>query len=169
MEWRDYVVTYAAVVSTAVLIWQIFTWLRTGPRLRGSSSTNMVIYGAGGRLDEENRYVRFSVQNVGTADTTITSVGLYGYDGWWEWIRKRPSKAAVINHDVEGHPLPYVLKAGHTYTSTFVQTEQLEEWSRKMHLCGFIFHSFRRRPLLLAIRSIQKAATTPTLGRGSEP
>ena len=38
----DPVAIYAAIVSTIVFVWQIFVWLHTGPRLKVSTSANMV-------------------------------------------------------------------------------------------------------------------------------
>ena len=155
MEWhaRDFVAIYAAVVSTAVLIWQIVTWLRPGPRLRGRASANMVGYDASGHSDGQ-RFVMFNVENVGTGATTITHVALYGYAGWRAWLRKRHTWAAIIDRGVAAHPLPYVLNAGHTFTPLANQTDELERWSRDMWLYGAIVHSSARHPLLMRIAPI---------------
>jgi hypothetical protein len=61
------VTIYAAVVSTAVLLWQVFTYLREGARLRVRAGSNMKTFGPGGASSET--YLSLNVVNVGTADT----------------------------------------------------------------------------------------------------
>jgi hypothetical protein len=104
----DPIAIYAAILSTAVFCWQIYTWLRSGPRLRGSVSRNMIQFGEGYR--DDNLYLVINVANVGKADTTITHVVIFAFDGWWQYFRNRPAKTAVVGRGASSYSIPYVLK-----------------------------------------------------------
>jgi len=103
---------------------------------------------------DDNLYLALSVANVGKADTTITHVILYGFDGWWSYVRGRPIKTAVVNHGLAAYPIPYVLRPGQTFMSLAHQDADLEKWSREMRLYGGVIHSFKKQPLLMRVRAI---------------
>jgi hypothetical protein len=151
----DVVAAYAAILSTIVFLWQVYTWWRKGPRLRLALATNMVTYGSAGKSNDS--YVTYNVANIGDADTTITHVAIYGYPNWWTRVRRRPTLTAIVDHAVVAYPIPYVLKPGQTFMSMAIQSTQLEQWSREFYLYGVIIHSVSRRPLTARIRPIKRA------------
>jgi hypothetical protein len=148
----DPVAIYAAIVSTSLLIWQVFVWFRTGPRLRVSASTNMTTHGDALRDDEI--YIVANVWNVGTEQTTITHVVMFAYRSWLHRLRNKPSKTIFVNHRVADFPLPYVLKAGKTFTSIVAQNQTVEKMSRESLLFLGIVHSFSKRPLFARVQPI---------------
>ena len=106
----DLVAIYAALVATSLLIWNVFTWLRSGPRLTGTVSVNMRYFPP---IDSANSsYLMIYVINSGNADTTITHVVLFGYKNpFARYFRsKKPAKTAIVNHAVDAYPIPFVLK-----------------------------------------------------------
>jgi hypothetical protein len=135
----DPVAIYAATVSTCVLIWQIFVWLRTGPKLKVSASANMKTFG--GFQQDDNAYVLIKVRNVGTQQTTITHVVGFSYRSRWAHLRRKPSGTFVVNHSVAAYPIPYVLGAGQTFMSMIVQDQSVEKQSRETLLFVGVIHS----------------------------
>ena len=69
------VTIYAALVSTGVFCWQVFTYAREGARLRTKARPHMKTIGGGYGASKET-YVVINAVNIGTADTTITNVVL---------------------------------------------------------------------------------------------
>ena len=152
----DPVAIYAAIVSTIVFVWQIFVWLRTGPRLKVSTSANMVhrTMMIPPSSEVKDTYVALNVRNVGTQQTTITHVAMYAYPHWVACWRDKPSDVSIINHAVPGYNLPYVIEAGHTFMSLVKQSEEVEKLSRERLLFVGVIHSFRNRPVLARVRPI---------------
>lgn len=153
----DPIALYGAGLSSLIFVWQIYTWWRTGPRLRVRTARDMQMFGAGGMQDDRSYVVInvvINVANVGNGDTTITHVALYGYKGWWAWLRKKETKVGIVNHAVAAYPLPYVLKAGQTFMSMVHQDATLCQWSREMRLYGVIIHSSSKRAVLARIDPI---------------
>ena len=151
----DPLAIYAAFLSTTVFIWQIFVWMRAGPRLRVSASSNMLTFGG---IRDDKTYVVVNVRNIGTQPTTITHVVGFAYRNRWERFRRRPFKNFVVNHAVAAYPIPYVLEAGKIFTSMIEQTEKVEKLSREGLLFVGIIHSFRPRPVLARIHPIEGPA-----------
>jgi hypothetical protein len=149
----DPVAAYAAIVSTGVLIWQIFVWLRTGPQVKVTASSNMKTFG--GLSEDGKTYVIVNVRNVGTQQTTITHVVMFAYNNRWRFFRKKPSNTFIVNHRVVAYPIPYVLEIGHTFMSMIVQDEALEKMSREKLLYAGIIHSFSERTLFVRIPPIK--------------
>ncbi|MGB8428776.1 MAG: hypothetical protein WCE72_03065 [Pseudolabrys sp.] len=146
----DPVAIYAAIVSTVVLIWQIFVWRRVRPRLKVSASANMITASS---VDKDT-YVVANVRNVGTQRTTITHVVMYAYPNWRDRWHSKPSDTFVIKHGLPaGYPLPHVIEAGRTFMSMIRQNEQVEKLSRERLLFVGVIHSFRTRPILARVAS----------------
>jgi len=57
---------WGAVVSTAVLGWNIFVWLRSGPRLVVQASGNMIVIPRYGGGDENQRVISMKIENRGS-------------------------------------------------------------------------------------------------------
>lgn len=149
----SYIALYAAFLSTIGFAWQVFTFVRSGPRLRLTIGRNMKKYG--GLIEDNKTYLVFNVANVGNGDTTITHVVLYGFDGMWARLRNRHSWAALVNHPQDAQPIPYVLKAGQTFMSLCHQDGEIERRSRDTYLYGVVIHSGRRSALMQRIEPIE--------------
>jgi hypothetical protein len=157
----DPIAIYAALVSTTVLIWNIFVWFRNGPRLRVSVSTNMGTFGRG--IRDDSTYIVVNVRNVGTQQTTITHVVMFAYRNWWDRFRKKTSEEALIlDNAVPACPIPYMLQAGQTFMSMGLQTEVLEKRSRDRLLYAGVIHSFCDRPVLARVRPINPQSAKKT-------
>lgn len=147
------VAIYAAVLSTISILWQIWVWFRTGPRLRVTANTNMLVMGGYNKNDQ--KYVVINVVNRGSAKTTITHVVMFTYKSVIYKMLNRPDKSFVVKHDVLACQIPYVIDAGCTFMSMTTQNDDMESLSRTSKLYMGVFHSFRARPVLTRIRPIQ--------------
>jgi hypothetical protein len=93
----DPVALYAAFVATMVLVWNIYVWRHSGPRLDVTATMNMLIIG--GTPEEESKtFLIVRATNVGSKKTTITNVLIISYDNIWRRVRNRPSFTAVFNN-----------------------------------------------------------------------
>lgn len=148
------VALYAAIVATAVLVWDIIKWRRSGARLKGIAGSNMVTFGMG-PMDNQ-RHVVISVDNIGDRPTTVSGVYLQGYANRWRRFRRRPDKSAVINSGLQAnYPIPHRLDVGANFKASVQQTPELEEWSRAHRLYAEVAHS-AGRPLWLRIKPIER-------------
>lgn len=147
----DPIALYAAIISTSVFGWQIYTWLRQGARLIGRTNTNMVTAGNGSI--GQQRHLVINVTNIGNQPTTITHAAMYSFGNWFAWARGKPTRAFVLGQGII-HPLPYVLKVGELYMHMVTQTAEIEQLSRDTKLFVVVIHAFSERPLLLRIRPI---------------
>lgn len=156
----DPVAYYAAIVATGALAWNIFIWLRTGPRLKLSISTNMTFVPASYGYKESDTFVVYTVSNVGTLPTTITHVVLYGYTTWFDYVRRKAIKTALVNSGPPlSHAVPYVLKNGETFSAVATQDEMIRKWSRQYRLYGAVIHSGSDRDVRTRIMPIQEPDT----------
>ena len=148
----DPVAIYAALVATIVLLWDVIKWWRQGPRLQGSAVPDMIVIG--GHPEDRNTYISFSVSNVGSAPTTIKTVGLVAYRRPSWMLPRKQAEGAHIRHGYPGYELPCLLAPGAEFRSRVIQQPMIEEWSRKYWLYGAIYHSVSRKPTLLRIKPI---------------
>lgn len=147
----DVVAVYAAIVATAVLIWEVYKWFRSGAQLRSFIQPNMEC--VGGRLEDDNTYLVLNVKNVGTAPTTITNVTLHTFDNAWKRIRNIPTKSLVVL-DASPMQLPHTLEVGKYALGMIKQTEELEQMSRTALLYCNVHHTFSEKPIVLRIQPI---------------
>jgi hypothetical protein len=152
------VAIYAAIVATVSILWQIWGWFRSGPRLRVRASADMQVMG--GYNKEDRKYTVVNVTNVGTAKTTITNVVMFAYKNLLNKILNRPNKTFVVNHDVAGYQIPYMIDAGCTFMSMMMQNDDMESLSRTSMLYMGVIHSLSAKPVLARVRPIQPELKT---------
>src|SRR5258708_7694029 len=81
------------------LLWNVYTKLTSGPRLRVTAYANMIKVL---RSPGNPRFLRITVQNVGTATTTLTSAGFFllaprwSRFMWWAKLKKRTSETRAL-------------------------------------------------------------------------
>jgi len=152
------VAIYAAVVSTLSILWQAWVWFRNGPRLRVTASADMQVMG--GYDKDEKKYVVVNVSNIGNVKTTITNVVVFTYKDIVHRLLKRPSKTFVVNHDVAGYQIPYVIDTGSTFMSMVIQNDEMDTLSRSGVLYMGVIHSLRAKPVLARVRPVQPKQET---------
>jgi len=124
MNASDYAAWWGAIVSTIVGLWEIWTGLRSGPRVRVRATPNMEILGPFVELMGDLRgktFISVVAVNVGTAPTTITHFGGYFYPSFWRWVLGRPQNFVVPTGLPIGKNLPHVLPPGEEWSNMIDQ------------------------------------------------
>lgn len=153
----DPVALYAAVVATAVFVWDIVKWRQSGVHLKGYANSNMKTLHMGD-LDDLT-YISIRVNNEGDRPTTITGIYLKSYGSAWKKFRKNSSFQAVVNSYLEDrYPIPYRFEVGAPYTALILQTPELEKMSREMRLYAEVAFG-AKGSLMLRIPPIEEEKT----------
>jgi hypothetical protein len=145
-ETIDPVAIYAAFVSTALLLWDVVKWWRSGPILKGSLSPNMATIGMG-EMDEHT-FVSVDIDNVGNLPTTIKGAYLKGYDTFFHYLIDKPSRNAFIKNALpQMYGEPFRLEVGRSY-KTMLRQDDVVDWSRQQRLYVEVVHTGGRRQRL---------------------
>jgi len=143
-----------ATTGLASLLWNIYTKLIAGPKLTVTAFANLVQRPA---PPGDPRFLRITVQNVGTATTTITNLDFFTFVPLWTrflWrakLKKRLTETrAVLNH-YQGPQFPHKLEVGGEWQALMQQDDRFEEWLRTDKLCCAVWHSFSKRPVPMKI------------------
>jgi hypothetical protein len=98
-------------------------------------------------------FLKITVQNVGTATTTLTNLELFTFVPRWKQflsrvkLRKRSTeKHAVINY-YEGSRFPHKLEVGGEWQALMQQNEDFQSWLETGKLWCAVWHSFSKRPV----------------------
>jgi hypothetical protein len=140
------VATYAAIVASAVLAWDVIKWKSTGARIRISVSKNMVLVGGGVR--DTSKYILLTATNYGTQPTTITHMHMEWHPSLRARLQgKKRRHFVVASPNKTGQPIPYVLAAGTEWMGMTKQDSNVEELSRTGRLLIGINHSVAKKGL----------------------
>jgi hypothetical protein len=95
---------YAAIVSTVAITIQVRNYFASGVRLHLSLIPDGQTIGAGPEIDEEDLVI-LTVTNRGTAPTMITSMVVLEFSSFWQRVRLRSKRSAMIPHpELKGYP-----------------------------------------------------------------
>lgn len=137
---------WGAILSTIVVLWDIYKWKTSGPKLKVDISANMQYFEQGtGRVDDKT-YVIVNIANVGQRLTTITNVGMQYYESRIKRIMKKPKTSFIVTTPNQYLPTPYKLEAGTTWMATIVQTDDVVEMAKKGILDCLIYYSQSNKP-----------------------
>jgi hypothetical protein len=139
-----------ASTGVASLIWNIYTKLTANrPRLVVKAYANMVQMPPPPR---NPRFLRITVQNNGTAPTTITNVDFYQLIPGWRrllytlHLKKRGEEIHAILNDYRGPQIPHKLEVGSEWVALMEQDTKFEDWLNTDSLHCAIHHSFSKNP-----------------------
>lgn len=89
-----------------------------------------------GGLDPE-KYITFSVVNVGDAPTTVTHLLLTYYSSWLRRLFRRASREMIVARVRLAPPLPKLLSVGDTWNGAMLQTPEIDKMlSDGLLYCG---------------------------------
>jgi hypothetical protein len=150
-----------AITGPAAILWDFFKWKTSGPRLAVTAWANMVQMPS---PPHNPRFLKITVQNVGTTTTTLTNAGFYIYGSRWTKFRCRPFvmrflhrtrlgkllgplklRAAVLNA-YQGPQLPHKLEVGSEWQALMEQSAEFDSWLADKGLRLNIWHSFSKEP-----------------------
>jgi hypothetical protein len=142
------IAVYAAVVATAVAVWDVVKWKMQGPNLEVEVQTGMRLYS--GEFPDEREFVVMRVTNRGDRPTTITNMGylLYRDDFVARWSRNSNTFAAIVPNPSEAQRLPFVLAPGVQWVGMGVQDEELTNMAGSGCLMCAVYHSHTNLPIM---------------------
>ena len=144
----DPIAVYAALVATAVLIFNVVKWLRSGPRLMIRANPNTMFFNDPDPQREGKTFIFVKVANVGSTPTTITAFGLAHFRNRWDQLLKKPDKlfAIVVPQAAQHLPLPHVLKVGEEWLGIIEQTPEIDQLAKNGLLYADISQSVTSSP-----------------------
>lgn len=133
-----------ACTGIAGLLWNIYTKITAGPKLRVTAFAGMVKVPS---PPNHSKFLKMTVQNIGTAPTTITNVTFHTYDAWWRRLRKvKPSFSAVLS-TYEGPQYPYSLEVGREWSALMKLDDRFATLlNGRVPVYLAIHHSFAKLP-----------------------
>jgi hypothetical protein len=138
-QWAAWVGAFSGLGS---LLWNVFTKLTSGPRLKLTVRPGMVKYPD---PREGTLYITARVCNVGTAKTTITNMCLVTYESIWK--RKRLSRGFVVASPSAAQPIPFKLEVGEEWCGMATQDAKMQELIDGGKLWCEIYHSWSKKPI----------------------
>ena len=100
------------------------------------------------------KFLSVTVQNVGTAATTLTNLTLQVYDSKWKRKRREASSNyVVVNY--QGPALPCKLEVGGEWRALMPQDERFNELLTSDKLWCGVWHSFSKRPVEFKVAKLK--------------
>jgi hypothetical protein len=151
MKATELVAWVGATTGVVSLIWNIYTKLTANrPRLEITAFANMVLMP---RPQGNPRFLKVTVQNTGTAPTTLTNLTFFSFVTRWERLlsrvrlRKRPTQKHAVIVDYRGPQFPHKLEVGSEWQALMQQDASFEDWLKTDRLWCGVLHSFSRQPV----------------------
>lgn len=146
------VAVYAAIVATAVAVWDVVKWKMQGPNLEVEVQSGMKLYGGG--VPDDREFIVMRVTNRGDRPTTITNMGylLYRDDFMARWNRNSNTFAAIVPNPSEVQQLPYVLAPGVQWVGMGVQDAELARMAKSGCLMCSVYHSHTNKPIMRQVK-----------------
>ncbi|MCH7888872.1 MAG: hypothetical protein IIA00_06295 [Proteobacteria bacterium] len=144
----DPVAFYAAIVATAILIWDVVKWLRSGARVQLRVSSDMKTFNDPDPRRKGKTYIIGVVTNTGSSPTTITHLATAYYKNRWDQLRRKFSfRGIIIIAQAANHlPLPHVLKVGEEWSGMIEQDDEVVRMAKNGVLHAEVYHSVGKRP-----------------------
>jgi hypothetical protein len=149
MKTTELVAWVGATTGIASLGWNIYTKITANrPKLVVKAYANMVQMPP---PPKNPRFLRITVQNNGTAPTTLTNVEFFQMLPRWKRLlsKLRPKLRAgeihAILNDYRGPQIPYKLEVGTEWVGLMEQNENFEDWLKMDKLYCAIHHSFSKK------------------------
>jgi len=151
MSATDIAAWIGAVTGTLVLIWDVYKWLQTGPKVKVSVAPNMVAYGSAVAVLGNKANIMVEVTNTGDGKTTITHlVGFFYRSRLRKWLRRKPDRTMVVPDPGSGQ-LPHVIHPGERWIGAMDQSADLIKVSNEGALYVGVLHSTQKSPVLARV------------------
>ena len=151
MSATDIAAWIGAVTGTLVLIWDVYKWMQTGPKVKVSAAPNMVAYGSAVTILGSKANIMVEVTNTGDGKTTITHlVGFFYRSRLRKWLRRKPDRTMVVPNPGSGQ-LPHVIHPGERWIGAMDQSADLIKMSNEGALYVGVLHSTQKRPVLARV------------------
>jgi hypothetical protein len=151
MKTTEIVAWVGATTGVASFLWNIYTKLTSGPRLRVTAFANMILMPP---PQGNQNFLKITVQNIGTATTTLTNLELLTFVPRWERFLSRvklKKRSADEKHAVviqyRGPQFPHKLEVGSEWQALMQQDEDFQRWFKTDELWCAVWHSFSKQPV----------------------
>ncbi|MBI5205303.1 MAG: hypothetical protein HZA11_10340 [Nitrospirae bacterium] len=135
----DIVAWWGAVIATIVLIWDIYKWKTSGPKLKFVVTPNMLVVGDPAR--EGKKYISANATNIGDRPTTITNLVIQHYNNYFNMLRHKPSTSMIVVAPSTAQPLPFILQPGQVWQGLAIQNQELEKLAKDGYIVCGLCHS----------------------------
>lgn len=144
MDTTTIIALYAAAVATGVLVWDIYKWKTSGPRVCLTVFPNIKV---AGNPDLEGRtYVRVEVRSTRGGPTTILKLYFLYYNNWLSRLHRRPDELIWVASPFAEHRIPYVLGQGTVWHGLVIQDEKIEKMAKEGLLYCALDLSHSKKP-----------------------
>lgn len=150
-----------AITGPTAILWDFFKWKTSGPKLAITALANMVQMPS---PPNNPRFLKITVQNVGTTTTTLTNAGFHIYASRWTMFRCRPVVMGFLHRTglgkflgpprlrmavlstYQGPQFPHKLEVGGEWQALMEQPDDFDSWLAEKGLRLNIWHSFSKQP-----------------------
>lgn len=139
----DAVALYAAVLSTAIAIWEYIKW-RSRYYLEVTCNTSMLFLPS----TNKKKYIVAKATNKGETPTTITHLALYYWPNKLDRFLKRERKSFIVNSD----QVPKIVNPGEQWFGQVEQNDDIEKMALEGLLYAVVIHSMGKKEILRQIR-----------------
>jgi hypothetical protein len=151
MSATDIAAWIGAITGTLVLIWDVYKWMQTGPKVKVSAAPNMVAYGSAMTILGDKSNIMVEVTNTGDGKTTIAHlVGFFYASQLRKWLRRKPHRTMFVPDPGSGQ-LPHVIHPGERWIGAMDQSDDLIKMSNDGALYVGVLHSTQKRPVLARV------------------
>ena len=125
MELTQTVAWIGATTGSLALVWDIYKWLHTGPKIDIEVRPNMVAYGGLQYSMGKGAKIMVEVTNLGDRPTTLTHLVGYQYASVLHKFLGRKAKRTIIIQDPQTGKIPDKIHPGDRWIGTIDQNEQV--------------------------------------------
>jgi hypothetical protein len=143
----DPVATYAAVLSSAIALWEFWKW-RNRNAIRLTCTPNMI------EMPRRNKeaYIVANVVNLGDRPTTITHLCGYYWKTHWDYLLRRNRLSFIVNSP----NVPKVVQPGEQWMGQIIQDKEMDQRLTSGVLKIGVFHSLSKKEIMRRVRSSKK-------------
>lgn len=147
---------WGAIIATAVLLWDVHKWWRTGPQIRMMAQGNMR---AMGDPELEGRpLIIVHATNIGDRATTLESMWLDWYENWWRYyIRRKTDRHYLIKNPGRERSFPYRLEVGERWDGIADQSGEIADHAKEGYWVCNLSHACSKCPVKARIRFAKDA------------
>jgi hypothetical protein len=136
---------WGAIVATIVILWDIFKWYTTGPRILMTVTPNMKIVG-NPELEEDTHIIIYA-SNVGERPTTLENLWFVWYPNLWKCFRRKPEQNLFVKNPGRHRSFPYKLEVGERWEGMATQSDEIVELANTGYLVCHLHHACSKRPI----------------------
>jgi hypothetical protein len=145
----DVVAWLGAITGTGALLWDIYKWKHSGPKLKIAVSPGMSMYHPA-MPKTDDRFMMVKVANVGHSKTTLTTLSFLHDDLPLKKLKKKKVNQFVVLQPDPGK-LPHVLEPGEEWVGMVKQTDEVVNLMKKKYFYCRVYHSLSEQPAVARV------------------